>query len=163
MSQLATFYVGSELFAIDVLITKEIGKILEVSKVPGAQEFILGLMNLRGQVVTIIDPCFFLDQVSNTPLENKKLIIPKTENDLDELRRNGIDITTALRKDPLAIVVDQIGDVIDINPEEILPVPPNITGEKRDIVSGVVQLEKQLVIILAMDKLSEKCGAPNKV
>lgn len=158
MPQLSTFHLGNELFAIDILITKEIGKIMEITKVAGSHDFVLGLMNLRGQVVTIIDPSLFLDQKSRIPLDMRKLIILKTENEVNELRRNDITVSTILSKDPMAIVVDQISDVLDVEQEQILPVPSNITGNKRELVTGVVQLDKQLVIILAMEKLIKLCS-----
>lgn len=153
MPQLATFNIGSEMFGVDILLTKEIGKIHEITKVPGAPEYFLGLMNLRGQIVTVMNPGLFLDQNSSDQHKERRLIILKTENELESLRKNDLVRVGSLSKDPLAIVIDEIGDVLDVDQAQIIPPPPNLSGVKKEFVSGVVQLKQQLIILLALDRL----------
>ena len=52
MPQLATFHIGDQTFAIDILLTKEIGKIHEITIVPETPEYVVGLMNLRYKEVS---------------------------------------------------------------------------------------------------------------
>lgn len=157
MPQLATFHIGKELFALDILLTKEIGKMHEITKVPEAPEYIIGLMNLRGQILTIMDPRSFLEREASQDIEEQRLIILKTENELNSLERSGMKTGHTKAKDPLAIVIDQMRDILNVEEDQILPPPPNLSGIKRDFVSGVVQLKHQLVIILAIDRLVNMC------
>ncbi len=157
MPQIATFRIGDEIFGVNILLTKEIGKISEITNVPGAPEYILGLMNLRGQIVTIMDPGVFLDQKSQVSSREKRLIILKKEDELDQLRRNNLIVDNYMSKDTLAIVADSISDVIEIESEGILPVPANLSGSKKEIVLGVIQQGEELIILLAINKLAEIC------
>lgn len=159
MPQVATFNIGDEIFGVDILLTKEIGKIQEITKVPQSPEFILGLMNLRGQIVTIMDPGVFLDQQSTVAPEERRLIILKTEDELEPLRKNELIAGNHMSSDKLAIVIDQIGDVIEIESSDILGPPPNLSGHKKEIVTGIIQQGKKLVILLAMSELVALCTA----
>lgn len=53
--ELATFYVGNALCGMDILKVQEINKLMQMTKVPQAPEYVLGILNLRGQIVTILD------------------------------------------------------------------------------------------------------------
>ena len=53
--ELATFYVGEALCGMDILKVQEINKLMEMTKVPQAPSYVMGILNLRGQIVTIID------------------------------------------------------------------------------------------------------------
>jgi len=157
MTQLATFYIGDDRYAFDILLTREIGRIQDLNPVPESADYIVGLMNLRGQILTLMDPHYLLDQDSKTPLKDQTLIIMKTEAELEILRRTNEEVEASVGgQDPMALVVDRIGDVLNIHPEDVLPVPPNITGRKRDYVSGVIQLKDQIVTLIAMGKLVKK-------
>lgn len=157
MPQVATFHIGDEIFGVDILLTKEIGKIHEITNVPQSPDFILGLMNLRGQIVTIMDPGVFLEEKSKVLPEERRLIILKTENELEQLRKNDLIQGNHMSKDTLAIVIDRIGDVIEVESDAILPPPPNLSEKKTEFVSGIIQQGTQLVILLAMSKLTETC------
>ena len=157
MPQIATFHIGKEVFGIDILLMKEIGKKSEMTKVPQSPEFILGLMNLRGQIVTIFDPGVFLDQTLKVPVQDQRLIILKNENELEQLRKKNLIKDNHMSKDTLAIVVDHMSDVVDVELDQILPPLPNLTRMKQEFVSGIVQQADQLIILLEICKLAEIC------
>lgn len=157
MPQLATFLIGDETFAIDILLTKEIGRMTEITSIPEAPKQIVGLMNLRGQILTIMDPRVFLDRESHVRPEHRRLIILKTESELAGLRRDGEISTGTMARDPLAIVIDEMGDVLEVERDQVSPPPPNLSTVNREFVSGVVQLKNNLVIILAIDRLVQLC------
>ena len=163
MPQIATFFLGDETFGIDILMTKEIGKLQEITHVPEAPNYILGLMNLRGQIVTLMDPGAFLDQDSAVEPQDRRLIILKTEDELDELRRNNLVSGSPMSKDILALVIDRVGDVIDVDRETITAPPPNLSVGKKEFVTGVIQLEKKLVILIDVVALSQKCMQTTEV
>jgi len=158
MPQIATFQIGIEVFGIDILLTKEICRKNDITRVPQAPKFILGLMNLRGQIVTIMDPGVILGQSQpRIDAVDQRLIILKKENELEQLRKKNLIRNNHLSKDPLAIVVDRIIDVITVDPETILPPPPNLSPAKKEFVSGVIQLKDQLIILLEISRLAEIC------
>jgi len=157
MPQVATFHIGDEIFGVDILLTKEIGRIQDLTKVPQSPEFILGLMNLRGQVVTVMDPGVFLGQTSSVDSEDRRLIILKNQNELDDLYRNDLIAETNTSRDTLAIVIDRIGDVIDVDNSSVQATPPNISSVKREFVAGIIQQGKKLIILLDMSSLAKRC------
>ncbi|MEJ2656156.1 MAG: chemotaxis protein CheW, partial [Desulfobacterales bacterium] len=53
--ELATFFVGEALCGMDILKVQEINKLIEMTRVPQAPEYVLGILNLRGEIVTVID------------------------------------------------------------------------------------------------------------
>ncbi|MDT8446254.1 MAG: chemotaxis protein CheW [bacterium] len=157
MAQVATFHIGDELFGVDILLTKEIGKLQEITEVPMAPDFFLGLMNLRGQVVTVMDPGVFLDQKCQVAPEERRLIILKNKGELDDLFRNDLIEETSMSRDTLAIVIDRIGDVVEVADEDIRPTPPNLSVVKKEFVSGIIQQQSKLIILLDMGALAKRC------
>lgn len=157
MPQIATFHLGDEVYGIDILLTKEIGKVNEITDVPESPNYLLGLMNLRGQIVTLMNPGIFLDQQPQLGIYEQRLIILKTEEELEELRRHELVDVTEMSKDILALVIDKIGDVVDVKKEDISSPPPNLSGAKKEFVTGVIQLEKRLVILLDVSALAKMC------
>lgn len=157
MPQVATFKIGNELFGVDILLTKEIGKVPEITDVPQAPDFVLGLINLRGQIVTVIDPGIFLNEQSESSIESKRLIILKNEDELESLRSRGLIEKNHIGKDTLAIVVDQIQDVIDIEENDIAPPPSNLGGPKKELIKGIIQQSDHLVIVLAINEIARRC------
>jgi purine-binding chemotaxis protein CheW len=160
MPQVATFKIGEETFGIDILLIKEIGKIPEITLVPQAPEHILGLINLRGQIVTVMDPGVFLDQKSEDVSKKQRLIILKKESDLEQLRKLNLIEGHHISKDTLAIIVDNINDVIEVDNNDISLPPANISGTKREIVSGIIQQDNQLIVLLAISEIARLCVAP---
>ena len=163
MPQLATFYIGTEVFGINILLAREIGKSVEITPVPQAPEHILGLINLRGQILTIMEPRFFLSDthIASTLLKERKLIIFKTEGELSTLKKHGLLSEKTYIKDPLAIVIDEIGDVVNIDATEISQPPPNLSGVKREYISGVYQRKEGLVILLDLNRLVQAALPPS--
>jgi purine-binding chemotaxis protein CheW len=155
MRQFISFYLGTERYAIDILLAKEIGRLHEVSPVPEAPEYLIGIMNLRGQILTVMDPQFFLAQKTHVPLAQRTLIILKTKaelNRLNKLTRKTFSTDIAI-KDPLAILVDKMGETLNVEEKEILPPLPNVANEKEEFISGLIQQQNQFIIILAIEQL----------
>ncbi|MGK5092316.1 chemotaxis protein CheW [Deltaproteobacteria bacterium TL4] len=155
--QLATFHIGDELFAVNILLTKEIGKIHELTAVPESPEYVVGLMNLRGQILTIIDfQCFLEPQQNRNDNGEKQLIILKTKSELEPLQRHGLVADYEMTTDPMALVIDKIGDVLTVENDDIAPAPSNLVDARKELVSGVVQLDERLVILLSVERLVKK-------
>jgi purine-binding chemotaxis protein CheW len=158
MQQFISFFLGSQRYAIDILLAKEIGRLHEVSPVPEAPDYLIGIMNLRGQILTVMDPQFFLQQKSSSALEERTLIILKTKAELNRLINTRAKYLIPLLplKNPLAILVDKMGETLNIDEKNILPPLANIADEKKEFISGLIQEQNQFIIILALEQLIKR-------
>jgi purine-binding chemotaxis protein CheW len=128
--ELATFYVGQALCGMDILKVQEINKLMEMTKVPQAPDYMVGILNLRGQIVTIID----LGQ---------------------KLGLGGVEISNESRNiiinapgEHVGLLVTKISDVIMADPDKIEPAPANMSGAQGSFFTGVYKTENKLIGIL---------------
>ena len=134
--QLATFHLDDEFFGIEVGRVQEIVRPQQMTPVPTAERTIRGLINLRGQIVTAIDLRRILGMGdTDKPDDQMNMIIRFPE---------GSD----------SLLVDRIGDVIEVAATHIDPPPSSMKGIDRHYVSGVCRLEKSLLVILDVDRLT---------
>jgi purine-binding chemotaxis protein CheW len=138
-----TIRIGEYLFGIDLKHVREVNRFLDITPVALAPEFVSGLMNLRGQIVTVIDPGIKLQMEKRAVSHSSRCVILKTASE---------DESLAL-KDALGILVDSIGDIFTIENSEIESSPPNVGDIDVKLISGIVKLEQDLLIILQMDEL----------
>jgi purine-binding chemotaxis protein CheW len=135
MVELATFYVGEALCGMDILKVQEINKLMEMTSVPQAPDYVMGILNLRGQIVTIIDL-------------GKKLGLETTE--LTESSRN---IIVNSKGEYVGLLVTRISDVVDANWDKVEPPPANIGGVQGRYFKGVFKTDSRLVGILDVEKV----------
>jgi purine-binding chemotaxis protein CheW len=90
MGQLATFRIGHEIFGVDLLLAKEISKIHDITEVPESPDFVFGLMNLRGQIVTVIKPSVLMETAVSELSNDSRLLILKTRGQTDILIKRGL-------------------------------------------------------------------------
>ena len=133
--ELATFYVGGSLCGMDILKVQEINKLLEMTVVPLAPDYVKGILNLRGQIVTVID------------LGNK-LKFSDTET-------NGESRNIIVNSDGeyIGLIVDKIGDVERTDEDNIEPPPANIGGIQGRYFEGVFKKENSLIGILNVEEI----------
>jgi purine-binding chemotaxis protein CheW len=136
--ELSTFYVGDALCGMDILKVQEINKLIEMTRVPKAPEYVLGILNLRGEIVTIIDL-------------GKKLGLKSTE--LIEKNRN---IIVNSNGEHIGLMVEQISDVFQAEWEKIEAPPANIGGVQGKYFTGVFKTEDRLIGILDVEKVLEE-------
>ncbi|WP_136810692.1 chemotaxis protein CheW [Desulfosediminicola flagellatus] len=133
--ELATFYIGDALCGMDILKIQEINKLMKMTKVPQAPEYVLGILNLRGQIVTIIDL-------------GKKLGLGETDITLDP--RNIIVNSSGSF---IGLLVKKIGDVVEADMEKLEASPANMRGIQGDFFTGVYKTQTHLIGILDIDKV----------
>ncbi len=129
-----SFYLGEERYAIQVEGVREILRINKILPVPGSAGFILGITNIRGSVVTVIDG----RSRFNLPLK-----------DQDELSRI---IVMEYMDEVIGVVVDSVADVVDIPMSAINANPKMNAHEGNKYIKGVVSQEEGLIIILNVDR-----------
>ncbi len=133
--ELSTFYIGDALCGMDILKVQEINKLMEMTKVPQAPEYVTGILNLRGQIVTIIDL-------------GKKLGLGET--DLGDDPRN---IIVNAPGEHIGLLVRQISDVAAADPDKIESPPANMNGIQGKYFTGVYKTEDRLIGILDVEEV----------
>lgn len=133
--ELATFYVGDSLCGMDILKVQEINKLLEMTEVPLAPDYVKGILNLRGQIVTVID------------LGSK---LKLAETDTDSETRN---IIVNSNGEYIGLLVHKIGDVERTEEENIELPPANIGGIQGRYFEGVFKKENSLIGILNVEEI----------
>lgn len=133
--ELATFYVGKSLYGIDIMSIQEINKHFEVTKVPQAEDYIIGILNLRGKIVTILDigKKIGLSHIEKTK-ENRNIIIRSQD-------------------EYIGLLVDSIGDVVIADKNSLEPAPANLGGLEGKFFSSVLKTEKDLIGILNIEEV----------
>lgn len=136
--QLVTFSLGSYYFGIDVTSVQEIIRTRSLAPVPLSHPAVLGLLNLRGQIVTVID----LKERLNFPQMEKR-------------RRDGDAMNVIVRTEsgPVSLQVDAIGDVLDVDESMFEPPPRSVGKSVRDFVAGLYKLEGKILHVLAVEKV----------
>ena len=133
--QLCTFYLDEYCFGMDVLEVQEIFRYQEMTTAPLATEDISGLINLRGQIITAIDLRRRLNMEPSPP------------------DRAPMNVVVRMQDEVVSLLVDRIGDVMEVSEEFYEPAPKNIHGSVRELVSGVYKLEDRLLLVLDTKKV----------
>jgi len=128
--ELATFYVGRALCGMDILKVQEINKLMEMTKVPQSPDYMVGILNLRGQIVTIIDLGQKLGLGSIEVSNESRNIIVNTPGE------------------HVGLLVSRISDVVMADPDKIEPAPANMNGIQGAFFTGVYKTDNKLIGIL---------------
>ncbi len=136
--QLVTFYLGEEEYAVDILIVNEIIRLMQITPVPNAPEFLEGVVNLRGKVIPVIS---LRKRFELEPIEH------------DSATRI---IVMELQQKILGFMVDSVSEVLRMDERIIEEAPPIVSGGiNGEYITGVARLEGRLLIILDLEKLLE--------
>jgi purine-binding chemotaxis protein CheW len=133
--QLVTFSIGEEEFGVDILKVQEIIRTMEITKVPRAQAFVEGVINLRGKVIPIIDLRRRFNLPSKAHDKHTRIIVIEINNMI------------------VGFVVDSVSEVLRIPAGTVEPPPAVVAGMESDYISGVGKLHDRLLILLDLDKL----------
>ncbi len=128
--QLCTFYLQKLLFGVEVEKVQEVIRYQEMTRIPLSPEVIGGLINLRGQIVTAVDL-------------RRQLELPA--------RAGGeLPMNVVIRRDdgPISLLVDEIGDVIDVDADSFERPPNNLDARVKELIAGVYKLKERLMLVL---------------
>lgn len=144
--QVLTFSLGGETYGVDILRVKEIRGWSPVTRIPRSSPAVLGVLNLRGAIVPIIDlrVRFALRAAEFTPVT---VIIVLSLHTADGHRECGI-------------VVDGVRDVADITPENVRPAPSMNAGDAGEFIEGITTCDDKMLILLDADRLVTRDLAP---
>ena len=139
--QLVGMKLGDEEYAIDVLKITEIIRTVEITIVPRMESYILGVMNLRGKVVPVIDlrVRFNLDSC-----------------DFDKSTRI---IVVSVNKENIGFVVDEVTEVIRIKRSMVEPTPPLVGSIGQEYILGICKYDSRLIMLLDIDRVINESEA----
>ena len=138
--QLVTFKLGDELYGVDIMDVKEIVKIQKIRPIPNAPDYMIGILNLRGDIIPIID----LHRRFNINMDNG-------EPEFDELE-SGFVILKILDIQ-IGIIIDKVSRVVSVNFDEIQEPPQMMSGIGNEYIKGVVRNPDNYLIVLDTMKL----------
>ena len=125
-----TFWAGPMMFGLDVLEVQEIVPTQTVTPVPLAPPAVAGVMNLRGQIVTVVDL--------------------RRRLDLPPLERAGRSLSIVLRGplDPVCLRVDRVGDIVELEADAVQPPPETLDGPVREVLAGVCDHHTERLLLM---------------
>ena len=138
-TQFLTFGLGDDVFAIDVIKAKEVLDFAEVTQVPQTPDCMLGVINLRGSVVPVIDMRRKFNMATTDRTRNTCIVVVEVDVDGDSVT--------------VGAMADSVREVIDLNPAQIEPPPRIGTKLNTEFIKGMGNLDDRFVIILDIDKV----------
>ncbi|CAB50463.1 chemotaxis protein CheW [Pyrococcus abyssi] len=136
--QVVAFRLGDEEFCLEISKVREIKEMMPITRVPNAPDFVEGVINLRGQITTVINLKKLLGYYDDEDLSNKKIIIAEVNGEI------------------VGVIVDAVSDVITLTEDQIEQ-PPKTLASKVDMkaIKGIAKINngERLLIMLDLDKL----------
>jgi purine-binding chemotaxis protein CheW len=131
-----TFHLGDLYLGVEVLKVQEVVRFQELTSVPLAPPGVSGLINLRGQIVTAID------------LRHRIGVAEREAKDLP------MNVVLCTNSDHISLLVDRIGDVVEVDERDFEPPPSTISEKTRSLIQGVYKLKSTLLLILDTEKIT---------
>jgi len=133
--QWVTFKLAGETYGINVMQVQEVLRYSEIAPVPGAPTYVLGIINLRGNVVTVIDTRHRFGLGSDEITDNTRIVIIEADNHV------------------VGILVDSVAEVVYLRQSEIETAPNVGNDESAKFIQGVCHKNDELLILIELDKL----------
>lgn len=132
--QFCTFFLDDLYFGVEVERVQEVIRHQETTRVPLAPEVIGGLINLRGQIVTAIDL-------------RRRLELPERA-----AQAQPMNVVVRTDDSAVSLLVDEIGDVVEVEEEEFERPPDTLRGAARELIGGAFKLKGKLLLLLDTEK-----------
>ncbi len=133
--QVIEFDIGKEKFGVKITRVHEIIRMKQITELPDSSEYLVGIINLRGNIISVIDlrKRFGIEEAQNT--ENTRIIVVEFEDQ------------------DVGLIVDAVSEVLHIEKEEIDDPPRTMVGIKDDYLKGIVKVNEDIIILLDLDNL----------
>lgn len=136
--QLVVFGLGKEEFGIDISRVREIVRMQNITSIPQSMDFVEGIVNLRGQIVPIVDLC-------------KRFVVADRSDSDDGDRRI---IVVNIGEQNIGILVDGVSEILRVPDESIEATPPIVSsGVSSEFIKGVAKVDSRLIIFLDLDRI----------
>lgn len=133
--QWVTFQLGEETYGVNVMQVQEVLRVTEIAPVPGAPDYVLGIINLRGNVVTVLDTRKRFGMETRDSDDSSRILIIESAEQV------------------VGILVDSVSEVVYLRASEIEPAPNVGNEESSRFIQGVCNREKELLILVELNKL----------
>jgi purine-binding chemotaxis protein CheW len=133
--QWVTFRLSDETYGINVMQVQEVLRVSEIAPVPGAPHYVLGIINLRGNVVTVVDTRIRLGLATSEVTDSTRIVIIEGE------------------KHVVGILVDCVAEVVDLAASEMESAPNVGNEESAKYIQGVASRGDELLILVDLNKL----------
>lgn len=134
-TQLVVFVMENEEFACGINSVREVLKMIKVTPLPRSLDFVEGVINMRGDVIPVIDL-------------RKRFELPEAER-TDESRI----IIVEVEEQMVGLIVDSVREVISLDNKQIQEAPNQVAGGKTDLITGVGKVDDRMLIILDLDRI----------
>jgi len=133
--QLISFAIGDDQYGVDIMAVREIRGWVDITPLPEQPDYIRGVLDLRGTVISIMDLRRRFDQglTQATPMH--------------------IVIVVQIDDKPIGLLADRVLDIVSINPEQLRPVPAAAQSAKTSFLSGLISAEGGMIAIINLDNL----------
>ena len=132
--QWVTFKLENEIYGINVMQVQEVLRYTEIAPVPGAPNYVIGIINLRGNVVTVVDTRVRFGLIPSEVSENSRIVIIEAE------------------KQVIGILVDGVAEVVYLRSSDIDMAPNVGTDESAKFIQGVSNRDGELLILVDLNK-----------
>jgi purine-binding chemotaxis protein CheW len=134
-TQLVIFVLAKEEFACNIADVREVLKMIRVTPLPRSLDFVEGVINLRGEVIPVIDlrKRFGLPAVDRT--DESRIIIVEVEERM------------------VGLTVDSVSEVIRLSNKQIQEAPNQVAGEQTNLIMGVGKIDERMLIILCLERI----------
>ena len=133
--QFCTFFLDGLFFGVGVQKVQEVIRFQEMTRVPQAPPVVSGLINLRGQIVTALDLRRRLGLREREAGQRPMNVVVRTDDGV------------------VSLLVDEIGDVVEVDQESFEPPPETLRGVARELVRGVYKLKDRLLLLLDTERV----------
>lgn len=132
--QWVTFQLDGETYGMNVMQVQEVLRITEIAPVPGAPDYVLGIINLRGNVVTVVDTRRRFNLMSKEPDDLSRIIVAEVEGNV------------------IGMLVDSVTEVVYLHQSEIDTAPNVNNDDNSHFIQGVCNRDDNLLILIDVDK-----------
>ncbi len=143
--QFATFFLGERMYGVEVSNVQEIVKSMPMTRIPLSPSFVRGLINLRGQIATAIDlrELFGLSGALEGAVQ--------------------MNVVCLLEGSLVSLLVDQIGDVVEVDGKLFEPTPDTVSEKVRKFLSGVYKMKGPLLSVLNVNEVVKVIGEATRL
>ncbi len=133
--QIASFNIGDVLLGIDIALVKEICRPMGMTHIPHVAQCVRGVINLRGEVVTLLDL--------------RQILCLSSKSDPDAQ----LNLIVQYHGEHVGLCVDHVSDILTLDPTKIEPAPTNIDGIDGRFFRGVYPLKEEIVLVLNLEQV----------
>ncbi|MEZ5692100.1 MAG: chemotaxis protein CheW [Rickettsiales bacterium] len=133
--QFLTFTVGDEEYGVDIMTVLEIKGWTPTTRLPNSQDYMRGVMNLRGAIIPIFD------------------LRTRFHQGETEVTPKHVVIVLAIESRNIGILVDTVSDILDVDTQQIKPAPSGDSHMDSDYINGLISLDNRMVVLLDVEHL----------